>query len=416
METSNLTNKHVTIIGGGVAGLSTALDLAGFGIQVVVVEQSVFMGGHAIQYTCKATDACVKCGACLVESQLKQAARHPLIRFQPASSLEKMETGDRLTLKVIQNPLAVDPERCDNCGRCYNACAVKSIQRGSSSSQHPFFALNPETCLRNKGDDCTVCKDTCPQNAIRLDRTTAHKEIRTDALVFATGFKAYDPKNKPYGYGVFKNVMTNLELEKMLRGTGHALRISDKKEPVRMAFIQCVGSRDASQDHLWCSKVCCGSALRMARMLKNRQPGIEITVFYIDIQTFGKDFQSFYSTTREEIHFQRTIPADIFENPDHTLSITYTDDTRHESRGDIFDLVVLSVGMTPCPDAVQKVEGLGLETDSDGFFTPTCADGPPKFHGVFATGTATGPMGIAETIASAGHTANAVLSYFKAEA
>ena len=183
-----------------------------------------------------------------------------------------------------------------------------------------------------------------------------------------------------------------------------------------MAFIQCVGSRDASLDHLWCSKVCCGSSLRMARLLKHRQPQLETTIFYIDIQTFGKDFQSFYSTTRETIQFQRTIPADIFENPDHTLSLTYADDTRHESRQAVFDLVILSVGMTPNPEAVQHVAGLRLETTSEGFFEPVCADDPPKCQGIFATGSATGPMSIAETIANAGHTATAVLSFLQAKA
>ena len=241
-------NKHVTIIGGGVAGLSTALDLAEFGIQVDLIEQSGFLGGHAIQYTCKATDACVKCGACMAETQLKQAVDHPLIRLQTGSCLESVQSGDRLALSVGKAPRFIDPDACDNCGHCYNACPVNCIERGSSSHQNPFFALNPEPCLRNSRDDCTACKDACPRDAIVLGGDAAAEERLTDALVLATGFKAYDPTDKPYGYGVFKNVITNLELEKMLRAQGGILRPSDQKVPSRLAFVQCVGSRDASLD------------------------------------------------------------------------------------------------------------------------------------------------------------------------
>ena len=312
--------------------------------------------------------------------------------------------------------LFIDPDACDNCGHCYNACPAHCIERGSSSHQNPFFALNPEPCLRNSGDDCTACKDACPRDAIVLEGDAAAEERLTDALVLATGFKAYDPTDKPYGYGIFKNVITNLELEKMLRAQGGILRPSDQEVPSRLAFVQCVGSRDASLGHLWCSQVCCGSALRMARLLKSRQPGIDITIFYIDIQTFGRDFETFYTAARDEISFQRSIPGDFFENQDHSLRVTYADDTVHESCEAAYDMVVLSIGMVPNTDMIQVVDGFGLNKTATGFFEPACTDGSPKFHGVFSAGAATGPMSIAETIASAGRTANMVMSYLTAGA
>ena len=178
-----------------------------------------------------------------------------------------------MTLEISKNPQFIDPEACDGCGRCHAACPEGAILQGTSPFQNPFYALDPQECLRSNEDTCTACSDACPLDAIHLDKTGSSEERQTDALVFATGFKPFDPRDKPYGYGIFKNVVTNLDLEKMLRKTGRLERPSDGAAPARMAFIQCVGSRDAKLGHLWCSKVCCGSALRMARLLKAQAAG-----------------------------------------------------------------------------------------------------------------------------------------------
>ena len=287
----------------------------------------------------------------------------------------------------------------------------RSILQGSSSHQIPFYALDLHACNRSKGDACTACSDACPRNAIHLNRTAVREKYKTDALVFATGFKPFDPQDKPYGYGVFTNVVTNLDLEKRLRNTGRLVRPSDQKTPTRLAFIQCVGSRDAKLGHLWCSRVCCGSALRMARLLKQREPEIEITIFYIDIQNFGRDFESFYRQARREIRFQRSIPGDIFENDDQTLNLSYVDDADHTSTEEAFDMVVLSIGMLPNADAAIFSRGVDLETSAEGFLSSPCSGSPKASQGIFSAGSATGPMGIAESITSAGQTANAVISY-----
>lgn len=404
-------SKHVTVVGGGVAGLAAALNLAESGIDVAVIEQQGFVGGHAVNFTCKATDTCVKCGACMVETLLSKAVHHGQIHLNKGCCLEQVQAGDRFSLKISRAPEFIDPEACDDCGSCYEVCPEGAVLQGSSPHQVPFYALDPQTCLRKNNDTCTACSDACPRHAIHLDKTGTIEESQTDALVMATGFKPFDPRQKPYGYGIFPNVVTNLDLEKQLRKSGRLARPSDQAAPASVAFVQCVGSRDAKLDHLWCSRVCCGSALRMAKLLKARQPDIEITVFYIDIQRFGRDFESFYHSACREFRFQRSIPGDIFENTDHSLKVTCVDDNDHSATEESFDMVVLSIGMLPNHAVLTADNGLDLETTTDGFFSSPCSGQSVPNSGVFSTGSATGPMSIAESIASAGQTAAAVMSY-----
>ena len=197
----------------------------------------------------------------------------------------------------------------------------------------------------------------------------------------------------------------------MLRQEGRAKRPSDNTQPKQIAFIQCVGSRDAKLKHLWCSKVCCGSALRMARLIKARQPETKITFFYIDIQTFGKDFEIFYKDVKEDVRMIRAIPGDILKTKDDLLRITFADNNTHETIEKIFDLVVLSIGITPCTGAQDMAGLLNIELDDTGFFSTVEKCGSTSKNGIFTAGTAMGPMSIAETVASSGNTAWRTLKY-----
>jgi heterodisulfide reductase subunit A len=226
-----------------------------------------------------------------------------------------------------------------------------------------------------------------------------------DALVLATGFQAYSPEDKPYGYGKFKNVVTNLELERMLRKENLPRRPSDGAFPERMAFIQCVGSRDARLKHLWCSQVCCASALRMARLIRFRRPETDIVFFYIDVQTFGADFDAFYERVKTEIRMVREIPADFYPVDDGRLRIPYFDAESGKEAETICDMAVLSVGMTPGPDNRDLAEKLGFSPAGTGFLED------PAAEGVFIAGAAGGPMSIPDAVRSAGETAARVRNY-----
>ena len=407
-----MTANKVLVIGGGVAGLTVASDLADLDIDVEIVEQSDFAGGHAIQYTCKATDQCVKCGACMVEEQLDRVVHNPKIKLMAGARVQDVSKLEDFSVTLLKKPVFIDPEKCSNCGLCFERCPEDgAITKGFSKNHSPFYAISDEKCLYLKDQSCTVCQEACPEGAINLDAGEVTEPTHANAVVLATGFTPFNPVSKPYGYGKFKNVITNLEMERMLRTEGRALKPSNGVEAGSIAFIQCVGSRDAKLNHLWCSKVCCGSALRMAGLVKARQPEIQVTFFYMDVQTFGRDFDEFYAKIRKDVRLIRAIPGDIYPAADDQLRVTFLDNTSSETLQEEFDLVVLSVGMTPCQGIQETTTTLKLQLAETGFVKQAAKGGVTSEKGIFTAGSVTGPMSIPESIASAGKTAFEVAKY-----
>lgn len=337
-----MTNKKVLIVGGGAAGLAAAVQLADCNIPVDLVEKSSSLGGHGLQFSCKAVETCVKCGACMVDEKLRAVQDHPLITVHLQTTVDSIRKTDGLSVDLLKKP-------------------------SGSDSKETGFQLTP------------------------------------DAIIIATGFIPYDPTPKPYGYGLFSNVITNLDLEKMLRYQAAVNRPSDGNVPKKIAFLQCVGSRDAKLNHLWCSRICCASALRMARRILNQSLETEITFFYIDVQNFGKDFEKFYQTVKSEIRMIRSIPADIFNTENDALTLSYLAPESRQMIDENFDLVVLSVGLTPNPEA-RTIAGFPTEE-------PQFIQDAQLTEGMFTAGTVRGPMGIADSMADAGNTAAGVLAY-----
>ncbi len=404
--------KKVLVIGGGVAGLAAASEMADLDIDVEIIEQSDFPGGHAIQYTCKATDQCVKCGACMVEEKLDRVVQNPKIKLMAGTRIQELSNDNGFSVTLQKKPAFIDPKKCSNCGICLEKCPEKgAITQGFSKNHTPFYAISSEKCLYLQDQSCSVCREACLEGAIDLDAVETIESSHADAMILATGFTPFSPVSKPYGYGQFKNVITNLEMERLLRRDGRALKPSSGTEAEHIAFIQCVGSRDAKLNHLWCSKVCCGSALRMAGLVKARQPETRITFFYMDVQTFGRNFDQFYDKIREDVRMIRAIPGDIYPGAEDQLRVTYLDNVSSESVQAEFDLVVLSVGMTPCDGMAQTTEMLKLPLAETGFAKQTGQGGLAPEEGIFTAGAVTGPMSIAESIASAGKTAFDVAKY-----
>lgn len=400
-------------MGSGIAGLSSALELSKTGyIDVEILEKSSFLGGHAIQFACKATDRCLNCGACKVKEKLKQTVENPNIHIYSRSRIRKITKSEKFSLSITVKPEYIDSKMCTGCGLCLDTCPSEgSVIRGFSKNNMPLYTICEDSCLYFKDKACAKCQELCPEGAINLDSSESCHTSEVDAIIAATGFQPYNPVSKPYGYGLFDNVITNLELERILRENSTAARPSDGKAPRKIAFIQCVGSRDAGLNHLWCSKVCCASALRMASLIKMRQPETEITFFYIDVQTFGKNFQSFYDEIQKNIRQVRTIPGDIYPTKDGRLQLTYFDGAGSQSVDETFDLVVLSIGLIPGQDNPDLAGLFNLEILETGFLSPVENDTPGICVGIFTAGTVQGPMSIPETIANATDVSWKVIKY-----
>lgn len=409
--------SQVLIIGGGIAGLTAADELSALGIPALIVEKTDFLGGQAIRFACKATDICQKCSACLVEERLKEVSENPGIRIMVRSELRSLTQKDRYFHAVIErHPVFVDPQKCNNCGICLRVCPAGTegaIRQAYSIHNRPGYAIDPSKCLHFEGGgDCRKCVEVCPNQAIRLDAAGEQSGEQFDAMIVASGFTPFDPASKPqFSYGIYSNVISALELEHILRCEGRAIRPSDRKEPRKIAFIQCVGSRE--RRYPFCSRVCCAYALRMAKAIKKRQPEVELTVFYIDIQTFGKDFLKFYKDVQTRVRMVRMIPGDTIQTEENRLRLSYMDDETHETVDEIFDLVVLSVGIRPSSENRNLANLLQLDLADDGFFSAhDHTDGArTSREGIFLAGTVRSPMDIADTIAQAGQAAWEVAKY-----
>ncbi|HMK35042.1 MAG TPA: FAD-dependent oxidoreductase [Desulfomonilaceae bacterium] len=332
--------KPVVIIGGGVAGLWCARELAALGHDCAIVEASAALGGHTAKLCCKATNRCRRCGACLLEDVLHHVKHCASITTLLSTTVQDVE-----------------------------------IQNGG-------FAV---TLVGEAG---------------------ALSAMEASAVVIASGFTAFDPSEKPrFGYGRVPGVVTGLELESRLRENSENLR-----DVRKVAFIQCVGSRDPKIGRNYCSRVCCGYAMRLARLLKDIAPDILPSMFYMDMQSFDRDFERRLAEAEKEVKLIRSIPSEIRSGPDARPELIYhgPDDNRVVES---YDLAVLSVGISPNATCAALGEMLGLRLNSDGFFGKDGEEVAAGRDGVFVAGTAQGPRSIEETVSHAIRTAGEVASY-----
>lgn len=403
----SLSEKKALVLGGGIAGATVALNLADEGVAVTLVEKSQFIGGHGAMLACKATEACQACNGCLVEPRLSRVLTDPrieIIRGADLSQAKQVKGGWQV--KAAVTPPAINPETCIDCGQCLEACPVEprpAIVRSPLAGDMPGLDIDPALCLAAQGKDCKACVDVCPVSAITLGQAPVEQELAADALVLATGYQPFQAERKTrWGYGVIDNVITGMELEAGLRADSRVLTKSGKL-PEKVAFIQCAGSRDF-QNLAYCSQVCCAYALRLGRMLKQRF-GTEVTIFYMDIQSFGHEFDKFLAEAREELTFVRSIPADVFPGQDGQVDVRYSGENGGEAQAELFDMLVLSVGMAPGADNPDLAAQVGLSLDGHGFMDPAAAEaggnGGSAPTGLFVAGSMLRPMDVAETVTQA---------------
>lgn len=396
-------SRNALVIGSGISGISSALELAKAGVSVYLVEKEAVVGGHSARFCCKATDICVRCSACVVPDKIKEALLHPRIRLLTNSTVKRLsgEAGS-FRVEITQQPGYVDAERCIACGLCAEVCPADPVAIYAPPAEAtPFcYVLDEGRCLRFNGQQCSLCRETCPTEAIDLERKAKGQELNVGAVIVATGFDVFDAREKgSLGYGRYPNVLTGLDVEHILSREGQLRLRSNGEEPRRVAFVQCVGSRD--KHHGYCSHVCCKYAMKLGGLIKHRSPDTEVTIFYIDLQTAGKGFAQFYEEYKGSIRFVRGVPVEILQTASGELEVKFEDISQTRVCRDIFDLVVLSVGISPGRNSWDLARTLGINMADDGFYATADPFGSNEttVKGIFLAGTCQGPRDIPDAVA-----------------
>jgi heterodisulfide reductase subunit A len=400
-----LAKKSVLVVGGGIAGVASSLKLASNGFKVYLVEREPTIGGQALSFCCKAAEACSQCSVCLVPEKIAEVKAQSQISLLTNSEVVEIsgKAGD-FSIRLIRKPRFVDIEKCTACGICAELCPsqpTKGIYLPSPQALPYAYAIDKNNCLHFNGVGCNICSEKCPFGAIDFNQSPQRIELSVDAIIAATGFDVFDAKEKGcLGYGRYSNVLTGFDLERKFSKDGSIKLPSNGEVPQNVAFIQCVGSRDAHIGNGYCSQVCCKYAMRFAKLLQYQHPETKITIFYMDLQTAGKGFGEFYQQCKETIRFVRGIPVEISEIFPDELEVKYEDFIEGKVAKEIFDLVVLSVGITPRKDSSNIARILGINLADWGFFdTQYPLDGTEtNVEGIFVAGTCHGPKDIPESI------------------
>jgi heterodisulfide reductase subunit A len=408
--------RNVLVIGGGIAGMNAAIDLADIGFKVYLVEKSETIGGNMTKLD--KTFPTMDCSICVEGPKMVDVNRNANIEVISLAEITSVEgyVGN-FKVKVRKYPRYVISDNCTGCGECEEICPIEMPNEWGINMDMrkaisiPFPQAIPLVYTRNEDHciDCYKCVEVCAErNAIDFNQKPEEIELNVGAIIVAIGFEFFDPSSlQEYGYGSYPNVISSIEMERLLNAAGPTrgklFRASDRKVPKRIAFIQCVGSRDERIGNLYCSNACCLNSIKLAQIVKEKFPDSEIYIFYNDIRAFGKGFEEVYRKARESwITFIRAIPPEIKEdNATGNLKIAVQDDTLGKLVEFEVDLVTLAVGMTPRNSARPLSKILHIPISSDGFFL----EAHPKLRpvdthtaGIFLAGTCQGPKNIHDSV------------------
>ncbi|MHA2233250.1 MAG: FAD-dependent oxidoreductase [Candidatus Hodarchaeales archaeon] len=409
--------QSVLIIGGGIAGISAALDLAEEGFKVWLLEKSPTIGGNMARLD--KTFPTMDCSACILTPRMSDTQWAGTLEILSYSELEEIEgyVGN-FQAKVRQKPRYVDMVKCNACNDCVDVCPVSvpnEFDMGLAPRKAiyiPFpqaipnkYTIDMDHCIK-----CNKCQEACKPEAIDFNDEEKIVEIDPGLIIIASGYQSYDPsKDKVWKYGKSPYVLTGLDMERLLNAagpTGGNVVRADGKKPKSVAFLQCVGSRDIERNP-WCSRVCCMYAIKHARMLREKYPDIQAHVYYMDIRSFGKGYEEFYELTQKEygVKFIRGRVAEIIESPDNNNVILKAEDTLlGQNLALPYDMVVLSVGIEPNSDALDLALKVGISLSGDGFYLeahPKLAPVDTATRGIFVCGAAQGPKDIPDAVAQA---------------
>jgi heterodisulfide reductase subunit A len=409
----------ILVIGGGIAGIQAALDAAEQGATVYLVEREPSIGGHMAMLD--KTFPTLDCSACILTPKMVEASRHPNIKLLAYSEVQEVKRERKnFKVRILKKPRFVDESKCTGCGVCAHHCPIevpsefdagigvrKAIYVPFPQAVPLKYTIAEENCMK-----CGLCKRMCKAGAVNFDQKPEALNLTVGAIIVATGYEPFDAhKKSEYGYSRYPNVITNLELERLLNASGptggHIMRLSDGRIPRKVAFIQCVGSRDLHVGNPNCSGVCCMCAIKNGVLLKEHVHDVDVTIFYMDIRTFGKGFEEFYQRAKDEfgIHFVRGRVGRVVENPKTNNLLLRVENTETaEVIQKEFDMVVLSIGVVPSAGISEISKILDVPIDRYGFFEEDDIKTNPiasKVEGIFVAGAALGPKDIPDSVAGA---------------
>jgi heterodisulfide reductase subunit A2 len=422
-EVSVPITRKALVIGGGVAGIQAALDLADTGYKVYLVEKEPSIGGMMARID--KTFPTMDCSICILAPKMSDAGHHPNIELLTNSEVAEVKGYiGNFHVKVLRKPRYVTKD-CSACGECVKVCPIVApnefdvglaVRHGVYT---PFAQAVPSTyiidmslCLNKEGVIvCDKCTKACERQAISFEMKPVTEELEVGTIIVATGADVFDPSVLPnYGYGKIANVITTLEFERLINAGGpsggHLIRPSDKQIPKRVAFVQCVGSRSARSGRLYCSNVCCMNTIKDSLLIKEHWPDTEIYVFYVDIRAYGKGFEDLYKRARNAgVVFIRGLPAEIVEDKKtHNVWLIGENTLRKEVYRINADMAILSIGLEARKDSETIQRLLTLSRNQDGFFL----EAHPKLRpvdaatgGVFFAGCAESPKDIKDSVTQA---------------
>ena len=418
--------QSVMIVGGGVAGITSALELADSGIETVIVEREGFLGGHMAKWD--KLFPTFDCSICILGPMMARIARHEKIRIMTLTEVTDVKGNvGRYRVTVKQKPRYVDIESCTGCNRCLEVCPVEVADEYNSGlgkrkamvrpsvDQVPIAPyIDPENCI-----GCQSCSGVCEPKSLRYDEVEQTEVIEVGAVILATGFQPFDPTVvEEFGYGQIPDVITSLELERLVNPEGPSggklVRPSTGKPPRNIVFVPCVGSRSHRFNRPYCSRVCCTAAVKEVMQVKQQLPDCDAYVFYTDMRVFGKGQEELYVRAAAEykINFIRGTIGEVVHDPVSDILTVRAEDTlvRRMLEFEV-DLVVLMIGMDAEPSNVELSRMFKTPLDENGFFLeqhPKLAPSSTASKGVFLAGVSQGPKDIADSVAHAGLAASKV--------
>jgi heterodisulfide reductase subunit A len=416
-------SREILIVGGGISGITAALELGYLGYKVHLVERKPSIGGNMAKLT--KVFPTLDCAQCILTPRMAEVGRNPNVNLYTYAEVQEVSgRPGNYDVKVFMKPRGVDVQKCRSCGVCAKVCPVTVpdefneglSQRKAAYIEFPQAVPSAYTIDFNACTKCGKCEQLCPAKAISLADKGSTVDLHVGGIIMAAGYQLYDAKKlETYGYGAYKDVITMMDLERFVSATGPTsgyVKRADGSDVKRMAIVLCAGSRDKNYIS-YCSRICCMYALKQAFVLK-KMLGIDVSIYYTDIRATGKGYEDLYWRDQEAgVNFIRGKVAEVYKKNNGKLVAVAEDTITGETTEEEFDMVALATPMVPPSGLKELAEKMKVPTGEDGFITekhPKLDPVDSLVTGIFACGCALSPKDVRDTVSdSLGASAKAAL-------